>query len=197
MFGVILSKTISINEPTNGSEISITAIVAHSYNFLTTHFMMFLKLSAGPILIWSSFELLFDYLYFEHDIKYESGLPRIFSTAAFVLIWYRYYLLGEGQATYKKLFGHMRRTSIFSARMFILSIARMVITIVAIIIPTLGISLYMMYNYHAGGGALTDQVIVSLVNKSVFFVGLVLSPIFVRLSLFSVAVALGRSKTTF
>lgn len=192
-----MPNSASIKEPNKDVEISITEIVKHSYNFLTAHFSQFLKLAVGPLLVWSMSALFFDYLLFEHDIKFESAIPRICSTAAFVLIWYRYYFLGEEQATYKKLYGHMRRTSVFSIKMFFISLGRMIVTITVIVIPTLGISLYLIYNYQLQGGVVTDQLLNSIVYQSIIFVALVLSPIFVRLSFFSAAVALGRSQTTF
>jgi hypothetical protein len=182
---------------TRKTEFSITEIVAHSYNFFSSRFMLFLRLSIGPLLVWSLSELLFDYLLYEHEIIFESTLPRTISTAAFVLMWYRYYLFGKEQATYKKLYAHMRRTSVFSIKMFFISAARMIITVIAILIPTLGISLFMIYYYQMQGGVLNDQVLTNFVNQSVIFASLALSPIFVRLSLYSVAMILGRSKTTF
>ncbi|MDG1858829.1 MAG: hypothetical protein P8I94_06995, partial [Emcibacteraceae bacterium] len=139
----------------------------------------------------------FDYLLFEHGKKYDSSIARVLCTAAFIMLWYRFTLFGKEQTSYGKLFKHMRKSSVFSSKMFFASLGRVVITTAAMIIPTMAISLFMIYHHTEAGGEITGTFLKTITQQSAFMVSLMLSPIFVRLSFFSIAVSLGRATTTF
>lgn len=182
---------------TRNGELSITGVMRLSYNFLTSHYGLFLKLSSIPILLWVWLGIISDFLYFEFGLVNQLDLFRAFLSAAFAFVWYRHFLMGTEYASYKKLYQHMRSKGLLSITQLIKSLFRFVIVTFTLVVPILIISVAVMLYQASNGETLTDQTITMIVFQSVFLVFLLLSPIAIRLSFHSVARALGRNTLNF
>ncbi|MCC3861943.1 hypothetical protein [Pseudemcibacter aquimaris] len=178
-------------------ELSITEVMRLSYNFLTSHYGLFLKLSSIPILLWVWIGIISDFLYLEIGFENQIGVLRAFLSAAFALVWYRHFLMGTEYASYKELYKTMRASGFLGMDAFFKACLRFVIITFALIVPALIISIATMIFQASNGVELTDQFVTSIVSNSVFLVFLLLSPVIIRLSFLSAARALGRKTVDF
>lgn len=157
-----------------------------------SHFNHFIRLAAGPFIIWIGVELACAYALNEHGRVYDTMVPRAMVCAAFALVWYRQFLMGERYATYLQLIDHVVSPGIFNLYSLFRSITRIVITTMILFVPTLMLSISIMFYQFSQGVLVDDAVIQDIAVKSTTMVLLFFSPVLIRLSLFSVGVALGR-----
>ena len=179
-------------EKFSGNEISINGAVARSYLFFMSHFNHFLRLSFFPILTWVALELFVEYAQVEYGMGYDSMVPRALVSAAFALVWYRQFLMGEKYATYGQLFDHVVTPGVFNIYSLLRSITRITLTTIILFVPTLMLSISYMFYQYSQGILVDDAAIQDIAFRSTALVILLFSPILVRLSLFTVGVALGR-----
>lgn len=189
-----MSDTMNLSPSASENAISITALIRTSYKFFSSHFRHFLKLAALPILVWVLVELFRDYLLFEYGLIYDSRVANGMASAAFVLVWYRKFLMGDQQATYSHLFDNVISPGVFNILFFFKFIARIVIVTAILVVPALIISLCIM-GYHLSQGevinaALLNEIIMYSTLLAIFF----FSPVMVRLSFYGVGVAVGRKE---
>lgn len=189
-----MSDIDEIKEAEAESEISISGAITGSYLFFMSHFNHFLRLAWLPLLIWVMVELACDYALNEYGLIYDSMVPRAIVSAAFALLWYRQFLMGEKYATYDQLFDHVVSPGVFNLYSLIRSIARIVITTIILFVPTLMLSISFLFYQYSQGMLMNEAAIQDAAFKSTTLVILLFSPILVRLSLYTVGVALGRRK---
>lgn len=176
----------------NDDDISINSTISQSYLYFMSHFSYFMKLAAVPMFIWIFADLLCEILFREYNLRYDPIIPRSIASASFALIWYRQFLLGSKYATYSQLFDRILSSGHFSIFKLLKSLIRIIITSIVIFIPTLILSIsYMLYQY-SQGVLINNAVIQNIAFKSTTLVFLMFSPILVRLSLYTVSIALGR-----
>ncbi|HRW29522.1 MAG: hypothetical protein KDF58_02710 [Alphaproteobacteria bacterium] len=181
-----------INKAKVADEISINATISQSYLFFMGHFKHFLRLAIIPIIFWVLIELGCDYALHEYKMILDPTVSRAIICAAFALVWYRQFLMGEKYATYSQLFDHVVSPGVFNIDSLLRSVARIIITTAILFVPTLMLSLSFMV-YQFSQGVVMDQLAIQNVAiKSTSIVILLFSPILVRLSLYTVGVALGR-----
>ncbi len=189
-----MSETDEIIETEVKNEISISGAITGSYLFFMSHFNHFIRLAWVPLLIWVMVELACDYALNEYGLIYDSMVPRAIVSAAFALVWYRQFLMGEQYATYDQLFDHVVSPGVFNFYSLIRSIARIVITTIILFVPTLMLSISFLFYQYSQGILMDEAAIQDAAFKSTTLVILLFSPILVRLSLYTVGVALGRRK---
>lgn len=189
-----MSEHDEVSEVDLDSEISISDAISVSYLFFMSHFNHFLRLSIVPILIWVCFELGRDYARMVYNIEYDSMLPRALVSASFALVWYRQFLMGEKYATYAQLFDHVVTPGVFNLYSLLRSIARIVLTTIILFVPTLMLSVSYMFYQFSQGILMDDAAIQDVAFKSTALVILLFSPVLVRLSLYTVGIALGRRR---
>lgn len=172
-------------------KISISRTISQSYLFFMGHFSYFIKLAAVPMLIWILSDLICEILFRDYGMRYDSIIPRSIASASFALIWYRQFLLGSKHATYGQLFDQIFSSGHFNIVKLFKSLFRIILTSIILFVPTLILSIsYMLYQY-SHGILLNDVVIQDIAIKSTALVLLMFSPILIRLSLYSVTIALG------
>ena len=159
-----------------------------------SHFNHFLRLATGPIIIWVLVELGSVYAINIHNYHLDSTVTRAIISAAFALVWYRQFLMGEKYATYSQLFDHVLTPGVFNLYSLFRSLARIIITTIILFIPTLMLSISYMFYQHSQGILMDDTAIQDVAVKSTTLVILLFSPILVRLSLYTVGIALGRRR---
>ncbi len=187
-----LKETSSRKQFTENGTLSVDGIVSYSYRFFISHFDYFLRLAFMPIVCWVMVQLGNDILYHEYDLKFDPNIPLALISAAFALVWYRQFLLGSEHATYEQLYDHIFSKNNFDMLRFFRSIVRIAFTAIVLFVPTLMLSVgYMIYQY-SQGKFLDSAAIESVAFKSTTIVLLMFSPILVRLSQYTVGVALGR-----
>ena len=189
-----MSETDKANNITTANEISISKAISQSYLFFMSHFRHFIRLATIPIIIWVLVELFCEYAFHEHGLMYSSMVPRAMVSAAFALVWYRQFLLGEKYATYGQLFDHVLSPGVFNIYNLLKSVTRIVITTIILFVPTLMLSLSFMFYQYSQGVLVDDAEIQNIAFRSTSLVILLFSPVLVRLSLFTVGVAIGRQK---
>ena len=187
-----MSDSGEVNQAGAEDKLSINGAIARSYLFFMSHFSHFTRLAKGPLIIWILVELGSVYALQEHGHVYDTMVPRAMVCAAFALVWYRQFLMGEKYATYSQLFDHVLSPGIFNLYNLFRSVARIAITSTILFIPTLMLSISFMFYEFSQGVLMNDAVIHDIAVKSTTMVLLFFSPILVRLSLFTVGVALGR-----
>ncbi|MEZ5757816.1 MAG: hypothetical protein R3D86_06315 [Emcibacteraceae bacterium] len=181
-----------INKAKVADEISINATISQSYLFFMGHFNHFIRLAIIPIIFWVLIELGCDYALHEYNMILAPTVSRAIICAAFALVWYRQFLMGEKYATYSQLIDHVVSPGVFKIDSLLRSFARIVITTAILFVPTLMLSLSFMV-YQFSQGVVMDQLAIrDVAIKSTSLVILLFSPILVRLSLYTVGVALGR-----
>ncbi len=122
-----MSENHTIAEPISTSVISISATISHSYLFFMDHFKHFVKLAAGPIIIWVLADLMCEILFREYNLRLDSTIPRTIASASFALVWYRQFLLGSEHATYSQLFDHVLSPGILNISNLIKSFLRIIL----------------------------------------------------------------------
>lgn len=187
-----MSESDEINESDVESEISISGAITGSYLFFMSHFNHFVRLAWVPLLIWVLIELGCDYALNEHGLVFDSMVPRAIISAAFALVWYRQFLMGEKYATYDQLFDHVVTPGVFNLYSLLRSIARIVMTTIILFVPTLMLSISFMFYQYSQGILMDEAAIQDVAFRSTTLVILLFSPILVRLSLYTVGIALGR-----
>lgn len=187
-----MSDSREANQSGAEGELSVSGVITGSYLFFMSHFNHFIRLAAGPLMIWIAVELGCAYALNEHGRVYDTMVPRALACAAFALVWYRQFLMGEAYATYSQLFDQVVSPGVFNLYSLFRSIARIVITTVVLFVPTLMLSVSYMFYQFSQGVLMDDAVIQDIAVKSTTLVLLFFSPVMVRLSLFTVGIALGR-----
>lgn len=189
-----MSDHDEISEVDLDSEISISGAITTSYQFFMSHFDHFCRLSLIPILIWVFVELAREFFMVEHGIEFDSMLVRALVSAAFALVWYRQFLMGEKYATYYQLFDHVVTPGVFNLYSLFRSVSRIVLTTIILFVPTLMLSVSFMFYQYSQGILMDEAAIQDVAFKSTSLVILLFSPVLVRLSLYTVGVALGRRR---
>jgi len=175
------------------SELKVEASIKESYKFLTSHLRHFIRLSLGPLVGWVLVKLAEEILKTEYQIEFDSVYILSFISAAFAIVWYRQFLMGTKYASYSQLVKQGFRGDGFSASRLGRFFMRIIVITLALIIPTLILSISTMLYLHSQGEVVSEAVIQDIAIKSTFVVMLVFSPALVRLSLLTAGVALGRS----
>ena len=176
---------------------TVGSSIKGSYHFLSGHLPHFFRLIYGPLLLWVLVKLAEQILLNEHNIEMTSIYYLNFITAAFAIVWYRQYLLGTDFASYRLLLKHGFTGTKISLRRIGRALVRIIVISLALLVPTLIISIGMMLYLQGEGVQFTESFIQELANKSTFVVMLIFSPILVRLSLFTAGFALGRTSLSF
>ncbi len=187
-----MSESDEISETGSESDISISGAITGSYLFFMSHFNHFIRLAMGPLIIWVLVELGCDYAFHEHGMVLDSTVTRAMVSAAFALVWYRQFLMGEKFATYDQLFDHVLSPGVFNIYNLLRSLTRILITTIILFVPTLMLSISFMFYQFSQGIFMDEAAIHDVAFKSTTLVILLFSPILVRFSLFTVGVALGR-----
>lgn len=187
-----MSESDKIHEEFPRNEISINGAVARSYLFFMNHFNHFIRLSIFPILTWVLVEVFCEYALIEHGVRYDSTIPRAIVSAAFALVWYRQFLMGEKYATYGQLFDRVVSPGVLNIYSLFRSVVRITLTTIILFIPTLMLSVSYMFYQYSQGILVDDAAIQDIAFRSTTLVILLFSPLLVRLSQFTVGVALGR-----
>mgnify|MGYP000554306737 FL=1 len=156
------------------------------------HFSDFMRLSFIPIFIWVGAEFLSDYQMYYYGIQLNPTVPRAMATAAFALVWYRQFLMGAEHATYLQLIDHVLRPGVFDWSSLIYSIFRIILTSIILFVPMLLISVSLMLYKASQGILINNEVVQDIAVQSTTAIMLLLSPVLVRLSFYTVGVALGR-----
>ncbi|WP_417316691.1 hypothetical protein [Emcibacter sp.] len=170
----------------------VNSSIAESYNFFLTHLPHFVRLAAGPFILWISFKTLEKVLLNEYGIIFDTTYVVSLITAAFALVWYRQFLLGATHATYANLVAQGFRGGNFSLLRLGKSILRVGIITLALVVPTIMLSLAALLIYQADGHPFSRAELNELVLKCTIVVMVLVSPLLVRLSLYSAGMALGR-----
>lgn len=151
----------------------------------------------GPLLLWVLVKVTEQILIREYQIQIQGTYILHLFTAAFAIVWYRQFLLGADHATYRQVVKHGFSGQRFTLKRFGHILLRITVITLALLIPTLIISISMMVYYQGQGVHFSDEIIQSLAIKSTFFVMVMFSPILVRLSLYTAGFALGRTSLSF
>ncbi len=171
--------------------------ITESYRFLANHMDHFFRLIYGPLIIWVMVKLSEQILAREYNIQINGTTFLHLFTATFAIIWYRQFLLGADKARYRLLFNRGLIGSRFTVKRFFRAVFRIMAITVALLVPTLIISIGMMIYYQSQGLLFSESIIQEMAMKSTIIVMLIFSPILVRLSLFTAGLALGRSSLGF
>ncbi|WP_321395336.1 hypothetical protein [Emcibacter sp.] len=166
--------------------------IAESYNFFLTHLSHFVRLAAGPFVLWIFFRGLEQILLNEYGIIFNTTYVISLITAAFALVWYRQFLLGAAHASYTRLVAQGFRGGNFSLIRLGRGILRIAVITLALVVPTILLSMAAIVFYQTDGSSFTQKELNELVLKCTFVVMALLSPLLIRLSLHSVGIALGR-----
>ncbi|MCK5426012.1 MAG: hypothetical protein KAI89_11590 [Emcibacter sp.] len=178
-------------------KLTVGASITESYRFLTGHMPHFCRLIYGPLLLWVMVKLAEQILMREYDIHMDGKYLLHLFTAAFALVWYRQFLLGDDYGSYRLLLKTGFTGTQFTLKRFGRSIVRVVVITLALLIPAMIISIILLIYYQNRGLPFSDSVIRMIAIKSTFIIMLILSPILVRLSLYTAGFALGRSELGF
>lgn len=173
------------------------ASITESYRFFTTHITHFFRLIYGPLFFWVLLKLITQILIHERGIQIKSIYFQHIITAGFAIAWYRQFLLGERYTSYYQLLKMGFNGNKFSWQRFKQTLFRIIAISLALLIPTLLLSISMLLYYFGQGIPLSEGLINELAIKSTFVIMLIFSPILVRLSLYTAAFALGRSSMSF
>jgi hypothetical protein len=192
-----LSESRRVVRNPSDNKISINGVISQSYTFFTNNLGQFVKLAMIPTLLWICSELVNEYLSVEYSIFYNNTYIRAIISASFALIWYRQFLMGTEQATYRKLFKHVISSRSFSLDSFIKTILRVTLLTIVLVVPGLLLSISIMIYTVSQGVILDDVLIQEIALNSTAAIFLLLSPILIRLSLYSVGIALGRRNVSF
>jgi len=193
----IIESIIEKEENLSERKLSVGSSIAESYRFFTGHLPHFFRLIYGPLVLWVMIRLMERVLLREQGVAFESSYYLNIVTAAFAIIWYRQFLLGAEYASYLGLIRRGFNGNGFSLRSFGRTFLRIVVISLALLVPTLIVSMAMMVYYQGQGVHLSSAVINELAVKSTFVVMLAFSPVLARLSLFTAGLALGRSSLRF
>ncbi len=118
-------------------------------------------------------------------------------TAAFAIVWYRQFLLGADFASYRSLLKNGFTGNKFTLKRIGRAVIRIAMITLALLVPTLMVSIGMMIYYQGQGIQLSESGLQELAMKSTFIVMMIFSPILVRLSLYTAGFALGRTSLSF
>ncbi len=183
----VLSKT---------EKFHVGSSISESYTFFQNHIRHFIRLSLGPLVLWLLLRLLEEYLPRAYGLSFEASYLLSLVTAAFALVWYRQFLLGAELATYGRLLKQGFTGGGFSPGRLLRSLLRVVVISLALVIPTILLSLVALFYYQSQGEAFSQNQLNEIVLKCTFVVMLLVSPFLVRLSLFTAGIALGRRSMT-
>ncbi|QDE28729.1 hypothetical protein [Paremcibacter congregatus] len=178
-------------------KLTVGASIRESYRFLATHMDDFFRLASGPLFLWVVIKLTEQILLHEKDITFNSIYLLNLVTASFAIAWYRQYLLGAQHATYGQLLKSGFNGRAFSIRRFGRTLMRILMISLALLVPTLVLSISLMVYYQGQGVFVSEELIQQLAVKSTMVVMIIFSPILVRLSLFTAGLALGRTSLNF
>lgn len=178
-------------------QLTVGSSISESYKFLAEHMAHFYRLIYGPLILWVLVMVAEQFVIKEYAVQiYGTYFLHLF-TAAFAIVWYRQFLLGADKASYSKMLRNGFSESRFTVRRFGRALLRISVITLALLVPTLIISIGMMIYYLSQGTQMTESIIQELSAKSTFIVMISLSPILVRLSLFTAGFALGRTSLGF
>lgn len=178
-------------------KITVGSSITESYRFLAGHMPHFFRLIYGPLILWVLVKLTEQILIKEHNIQMNGNNILHLFTAAFAIVWYRQFLLGADYASYRLMLKKGFTGNQFTLKRFGRAILRITVITLALLVPTLIISMSMMIYYHGQGVLFSEDVIRQMATKSTFIVMVIFSPILVRLSLFTAGFALGRTSLSF
>ncbi len=153
----------------------------------------FFRLIYGPLILLVSVKLIERILLEKYNIHINSLYARSFITAGFAIAWYQQYLLGESRTSYLSLLHKGFSGSQFSFRKLGRTLLRIVVISLALLLPTLILSIGLMAYYSSQGIIFSEDLIHKLAMVSTFTVMLFFSPILVRMSLYTAGFALGRT----
>lgn len=181
----------------NEQKLTVGSSITESYRFLAGHMSHFFRLIYGPLILWLLVMVTEKILFIEHNIQINSIYFLNIITAAFAIVWYRQFLLGADNASYRQLFKSGFSGGPLSIKTVGRVLVRIIVVSLALLIPTLILSTGMMAYYHGQGVPFSERFIQELAIKSTLVVMLIFSPIFVRLSLYTAGFALGRGSLSF
>ena len=136
-----MSDQSNVTPSRSDQKISVTDVLRLSYTYFIDHFLLFIKLSILPMLLWIALKVLSEILHIEYGIKFNHLIARAFVSAAFVLVWYRKFLWGMEHGSYGKLYDHLRTSRTINIATILYSILRIIIIAVVIFVPILITSL--------------------------------------------------------
>lgn len=178
-------------------KLAVESSITESYRFLAGHMPHFFRLIYGPLTLWVLVKLTEEILAKEYDIHINGNNFLHLFTAAFAIVWYRQFLLGANNASYRLLLKNGFTGNQFTLKRFGRALLRITVITLALLVPTLMVSISMMVYYHGQGVQFSEDAIQQLALKSTFIVMMIFSPIFVRLSLYTAGFALGRTALSF
>jgi len=178
-------------------QLTVKSSITESYRFLADHMPHFLRLIYGPLILWVLVMITEQVLLIEYSININSIYVLNVITAAFAIIWYRQFLLGSDDASYRLLIKKGFNNSPLTLKRFGRALIRILVVSLALLIPTLMLSLSMMAYYHGQGVPFSEDFIQELAFKSTLVILLIFSPILIRLSLYTAGLALGRTSLSF
>lgn len=171
--------------------------IAESYHFLAGHRPHFFRLIYGPLFMWVLVKLTEQILINEYNIQINGKNFLHLFTAAFAIVWYRQFLLGADFASYRSLLKNGFTGNKFTLKRIGRAVIRIAMITLALLVPTLMVSIGMMIYYQGQGIQLSESGLQELAMKSTFIVMMIFSPILVRLSLYTAGFALGRTSLSF
>ena len=181
----------------NQEKLTVNSSIGESYRFLTSHFPHFFRLIYGPLILLVWVNLIERMLLEKYNIHMNSLYARSFITAGFAIAWYQQYLLGESRTSYLSLLRKGFSGTQFSWSRFGRTLLRIIVISLALLLPTLILSIGMMAYYSSQGIIFSEDLIQELAMTSTFTVMLIFSPILVRMSLYTAGFALGRTSMNF
>lgn len=178
-------------------ELTVGSSITESYVFLSEHMTHFFRLIYGPLIFWVLVKLSEQILAKEYNIQISGDNFLHLFTAAFAIVWYRQFLLGADYASYRLMLKEGFTGNRFTLRRFGRTLVRIAVITLALLVPTLIISISMMIYYRGQGVLLSESFIQELAMRSTLIVMIIFSPILVRLSLYTAGFALGRTSLSF
>ncbi|MCF8473321.1 MAG: hypothetical protein K9G26_01385 [Emcibacter sp.] len=171
--------------------------ITGSYSFFIHHLPHFFRLIYGPLIGWVVTKVMAEIMLHRYNIQINSSYIIPLFTSAFAIVWYRQFLLGTQFASYRLLLKKGFSDQPFDWNRLWRTGVRIIAISMALLVPTLIISISMMLYYQSKGIFISEHTIQELAIKSTFVVMLIFSPIFVRLSLYTAGFALGRTSLSF
>tara|TARA_B100001540_G_scaffold317246_1_gene349644 strand:+ start:2662 stop:3534 length:873 start_codon:yes stop_codon:yes gene_type:complete len=167
--------------------------IRESYVFFSSHFLHFLRLATPILLLWIIVDIFEVYIEQSRGVRPDLNFIISFLSAGFSLVWYRLFISGPEDATYwGMLTHHFRGRSKSSAMAVFRSVTRLILLTVAILVPTLLLSIMLMLFLTRQGAIMTPELIRQMVFLAMGVAFLLLSPVLARISLYTVSFVLGR-----
>lgn len=178
-------------------KLTVGASIAESYSFLTGHMPHFFRLIYGPLFLWVLVKLTEQILINEYNILIDGKYLLHIFTASFAIVWYRQFLLGADYASYRLLLKKGFSGNRFTLKRFGQGILRIIVITLALLVPAMIISVSLLIYYQSQGVPFSEKTVQMIAVKSTFIIMMILSPIWVRLSLYTAGFALGRTSLGF